>query len=114
MRLVQMMFRGPDVGGASAAVEKAVDTVVASVPSTDTPEKGSKKEDKKLDDEGEFFVRRISEEVRKALAEIFPKPEEPKAEEPKAEEKTTRKRKPAQESQPKKSFLGRLKFPGMK
>jgi hypothetical protein len=114
-----MRFFAPDDGGVGAAIEKAVDTVVTTTPSPNTPEKGGK-EKKPLDDEGEYFVRRIGEEVRKALAEVFPapKPDDKPADEEEVEEngkKVRRKRKPPAPPAPaKSSFLKRLKFPGIK
>ena len=96
-------------------VEAAVETV--------TKEQPKEKKDT-LGDEGEFFVRRIAEEVTKSIAGLLnpPKPAVVADEEDDDDEDdspvTTKKKKrkaPAPAPQSKKpSFFDRLKFPGGK
>lgn len=96
-------------------VEAAIETA--------TKEQPKEKKDT-LGDEGEFFVRRIAEEVTKSIAGLLnpPKPavedddEDDDSEEDSPVTQKKRKRKaPAPAPQPKKlSFFERLKFPGGK
>jgi hypothetical protein len=94
------------------AIEEAVDTVVTEVPSVVATEKGAKESTPKKEDEAEFLIRRIAEEVTKSLAGLFPKPASDDSDEDETKPVVVRKKRKATESAPvKRSFLDRLKFP---
>jgi hypothetical protein len=98
-------------------LEEKIATAITETPVSVVPEKGTKP-----DDEAEFFIRRITEGVSKALAEMMaPKESKPADDEEEVEveeegKKVRKRRKKVQVTQqPKKpSFLERLKFPGGK
>jgi len=96
-------------------LEEKVANAITEASSELAPTEGTKKE-RKLDDEGEFFVRRIAEEVTKSIATLFPKAEAkeeaPDSDDEEEDSPTKRKKRKAPAPQPKKtSFLDRLKFP---
>jgi acetyl-CoA carboxylase carboxyltransferase component len=96
------------------AVEEMVDTVVTEAPSGVVAEKGAEKEPAKKEDEAEFLIRRIAEEVTKSLANLFPKPSTTDDEDETKPIVPRKKRRVIETTTVKRSFLERLKFPSGK
>ena len=73
MKFRRMLFHAPDTDSSAPLATAVATAVTDALPKVDSPQPNGegKKKEEKLDEQAEFFVRRIASEVTKSIAELL-------------------------------------------